>query len=195
MAGSVRAEDVGGAAVPRPPETGVVAILRAIDRGLAQVEGVALVAVVFLLLFLGVYLAIVRNFFPPCPFWVDEAIRYCVFFLGLVGGALATQSDRLFNIDMLTRLFSQRGRLVIRIATAAFGIAVATVFLQGSFVLRTIIADEKGELLPPSVGLLALPLAMGLIITHFALHAAIDACYLISGKPSPDLAAHVEPKH
>lgn len=193
MAGNVRVEDVGGTAAPLPPEPGVVGILRTIDRGLATIEGVALVAVVFLLLFLGAYLAIVRNFFPPCPFWVDEAIRYCVFFLGLVGGALATQSDRLFNIDMLTRLFSQRGRLIIRITTAIFGIAVATVFLQGSLVLRGIIADEKGELLPPRVGLLALPLAMGLIIVHFALHAMIDAYYLATGKPSPDLA-RAEPK-
>lgn len=193
MAGSVRAEDLGGEVAPRPPEPGFPGVLRAIDRSIAKVEGVALVAVVAFLLFLGVYVAIIRNFFPPCPFWVDEAIRYCVFFLGLVGGALATQSDRLFNIDMLSRLFSPRGKLALRIVTACFGITVAWIFLSSSLVLRTIIIDEKGEFLPPRTGLLALPIAMGLIILHFALHALIDGYYLVTGKPSPDLKTS-EPK-
>jgi TRAP-type C4-dicarboxylate transport system permease small subunit len=178
---------------PRPPEPGPVPILRAIDRTLMHVEGFAVTAALFLLIFVGVYGALKRNFAPPAPFWTDEVIRYSVFAIGLVGAALAAQSDRLFNIDMLTRIFGLRGKLVIRIISAAFTIYVAYLFFIGSLSLREILMEEKGEIIDPRFGVLALPIGMALIALHLVIHIAIDGYYLATGKIPPDLATQVPP--
>jgi TRAP-type C4-dicarboxylate transport system permease small subunit len=179
---------------PRPPEPGPVPMLRAIDRGIVHVEGIAVTIALFVLIVVGVYGALKRNFAPPAPFWTDEIIRYSVFFIGLVGAALAAQSDRLFNIDMFTRAFGLRGKLFIRIVSAVFTIYVAYLFFIGSLSLRDILVDEKGEILDPRYGVLSLPLAMALIAIHMLLHILIDGYYFVTGQMPPDLAAVQVPK-
>jgi TRAP-type C4-dicarboxylate transport system permease small subunit len=169
------------------PEPSSVAALRVLDRGLARVEEALLTAGLAALILLGAYQAIRRNFIPPAPFWADELLRYSVFFIGLVGGALAAQSDRLINIDMLTRLFSVRGKLVLRLLTAAFTIYVCWLFYAGGMKLRAVVADEEGELVRTATVVLALPVAAGLIATHLFLHSLIDVYYLSTGKTPPEL--------
>ena len=171
---------------PRPPEPGPVPTLRAIDRGLARVEGVAVTFFLFVLIVVGVFGALKRNFAPPAPFWTDEVIRYSVFFIGLVGAALAAQSERLFNIDMFTRALSVRGKLIMRIVSAAFTLYVCWLFFTGSLALRTILLDEKGEVVDPRWGVLSLPTAMVFIGAHMLLHIAIDVYYLASGTRPPE---------
>src|SRR5687767_10689659 len=137
-----------------------VGLLRRADLALARVEEVALAISLAVMILLGAYQAVKRNFFGASPFWIDEIIRWSVFFVGLTGGALAAQSDRMINIDMLTRLFSARGKLVLRILTAAFTIYVCWLFIDGSFVVRRVLDSpgEEGELIHPAIGWLALPI-------------------------------------
>jgi TRAP-type C4-dicarboxylate transport system permease small subunit len=179
---------------PRPPEPGPIPTLRAIDRGLSYIEGIAVTIVLFVLIFVGVYGAVKRNFAPPAPFWTDEIIRYSVFFIGLIGAALAAQSERLFNIDMFTRALSVRGKLVVRIVAALFTIYVCWMFLVGSFELRTILLDEKGEIIDPKWGVLSLPTAAILIGAHMLLHIAIDGFYVATGQTPPDFEMPEVPK-
>lgn len=179
---------------PIPVEPRFVATLRTIDRGFMHVEGVAVTFCLFVLIVVGVYGALKRNFAPPAPFWTDEIIRYSVFFIGLVGAALAAQADRLFNIDMFTRAFGVRGKLIIRIVSATFTIYICWLFFSGSITLRDILLDEKGEILDPKWGVLSLPTAMVLIALHMLLHILIDAYYLATGKTPPELAAVQVPK-
>jgi TRAP-type C4-dicarboxylate transport system permease small subunit len=118
-----------------------------------------------------------------------------VFFIGLVGAALATQSDRLFNIDMFTRALGVRGKLVVRILSAAFTIYVCWQFFNGSLTLRKIaLMDERGEILDPSWGVLSLPIAMVLMSVHLALHIIIDVYYLGTGKRPPEFEIPSVPK-
>src|SRR5215470_3246653 len=93
-----------GSDEPVADEPRFVAILRKIDRAFMHLEGVLVTACLFALIVVGAFAALKRRFAPPSPFWTDELVRYMVFFVGLVGAALAAQSDRLFNIDMFTRL-------------------------------------------------------------------------------------------
>lgn len=169
------------------PESSAVATLRVLDRGLARAEELLLSLGLASLILLGAYQAIRRNFIPPSPIWADELIRYSVFFIGLVGGALAAQSDRLINIDMLTRLFSVRGKLVLRLVTAAFTIYVCWLFFTGGMKLREAVADEKGELVRTTTVVLALPIASALIAAHLFLHSLIDIYFLSTGKTPPEL--------
>lgn len=179
---------------PAPPDPPFVAALRAIDRGLAKLEEFVLALFLLILLLVGVVGAVKRNFLPPSPFWIEEAVRYSVFFIGLVGAALAAQSDRLFNIDMFARLFNVRGKLVVKILSAIFTIAVCWMFMKSSFVLREVaLAGEEGELLAPETGILSLPIAMIAIMSHLALHVLIAAYYLVTGKTPPELAVPKAP--
>jgi TRAP-type C4-dicarboxylate transport system permease small subunit len=182
----------GGPVAPEPP---VVSILRKIDRGLAVGESVLLCICLAALILLAVFQSVKRHFFPPSPFWVSEVVRYAVFCVGLIGAALATQSDRLFNIDMMTRMFRPRGKMVIRIITSIFTIVVCYYFFIGSMYLRSAMLDETGEVIPPGIGILSLPIAAVLIATHMALHILIDVYYLVTGRVNPDVVSPVVSAH
>lgn len=187
LAEAQRAAGVGDGAPP-PPDPPVVAALRTIDRSLAKLEEILLGVFLLALLLIGVLGAVKRNFLPPSPFWIEEAVRYCVFAIGLIGAALAAQSERLFNIDMFTRLFGVRGKLVVQILSALFTIAVCWMFMKSSFVLREVaLAGEEGELLAPETGILSLPIAMIAIMTHLALHALIALYFLVTGRTPPEM--------
>ncbi len=175
---------------PPPPEPSFVISLRAVDRVFAKIEEMALAALLMTLIFLAVYQAYKRNVAPPSPYWPDELIRYSVFYIGLLGAALASQSDRLINIDMLTRLFSPRGKLIIRLVTTAFTLGVCVLLVKGGFHVRDINVQlhEEGELISPATGILALPVGAALIGFHLTLHAVIDIYYLATGRKPPESA-------
>jgi TRAP-type C4-dicarboxylate transport system permease small subunit len=175
---------------PPPDEPSFVKLLRKIDGGIARVEEIVLLALIAVLMLVGIYAVVARKVFegqPEYTAWTFEVIRYTVFFIGLTGAALATQGDRLFNIDSFTRMFSPRGRLVVRIVTALFTIGVCILLLRASLALRGAVADERSEVIAPGVGVLALPIAFVLLIGHITLHIVIDVYYLTRGKVPPEL--------
>ena len=200
MAGTAQAKGLlqaeGGA--PAPEETGFVGAVRWTDRAIAKAEELSLTFVLLALLFLGVYQLVTVHWFPPAPYWSRDVIHYCVLYIAVVAGALAAQSDRLFNIDMFARFFNQRGKLLIRILTAAFTLVICWVAYKAGMRLRDILAGEADEVAAeaPAWWLVKLkdsapyfiPFGMLLIASHFALHILIDGYYLVTGKPSPDVA-------
>ncbi len=181
MAGVSQAKGLLEGGVDAPPEDGVVVYLRMADRALGKVEEYALTLVLLAMVVIGAWQVIKPEG------WMRETIKYGVLFIGMVAGALATQSDRLFNIDMVGRLLAPRGRLVVRIITALFTIGMCWVLYKASMAFRDSIADEAGEPIKPALGMLPLPYGALLIATHLALHALIDVYYLATGKPSPDV--------
>ena len=179
------------ASEPSPP-TGLVGVLVRVDRAFALVERAALFLVILALVGVAVYQSLRRHFFPPSPFWVAEVVRYSVFFLGLVGAALATHSDRLFNIDIMARILKPGARLVVRLCSSAFTAAVCVFLITGSLSLRALsLVGEKGEIIDPPVGVLILPVAMGLVIVHLTIRFAVDLTYLVTGKQPADLFSDV----
>jgi TRAP-type C4-dicarboxylate transport system permease small subunit len=170
-----------------PPEPGLLVALRTVDRALGRVEEVVLAAFLLVLLLVGVYGAYKRNIAPPSPFWSEEIIRYAVFFIGLTGAALAAQSDRLFNIDLITRKLTIRGRLILKLAQALFTIVVCYLFFDSALVLRRSLLGEEGELVPPELGVLSLPIAMALIAFHMLVQLLIASYYLVTRGTPPEL--------
>ena len=170
----------------------LIGVLTRVDRAFALLERAALFLVILALVGVAVYQALRRHFFPPSPFWVAEVVRYSVFFLGLMGAALATHSDRLFNIDLMAHVLKPSGRLVARLVSSAFTAGVCVFLITGSLSLRALsLVGEKGEVIDPAVGVLILPVAMALIILHLTVRFAIDLTYLITGKRPPDLFSDV----
>ena len=151
----------------------------ALDRGIAHLEAAVLSLCLALLIGVAVYQAIVRNVLHQSAFWQDEVIRYAVFFVGLTGGALAAQADRLINIDIFSRKLHPRARLVVKTVSAVFVIVVCVLLIRGSLALRAVVASEtQGEVIRPATGLLALPIAAALIALHSGLHALQYVGYL-----------------
>jgi len=182
---------------PPPDEPSFIKLMRKIDGAFAHVEEILLLVLIAVLMLVGIYAVVARKVFegqPEYTAWTFEGIRYAVFFIGLTGAALATQGDRLFNIDSFTRMFSPRGRLIVRILTALFTIAICFLFLRASLALRGAVADERSEVIKPALGVMALPIAFVLIIGHISLHVIIDVYYLARGKVPPELAHARVPK-
>jgi TRAP-type C4-dicarboxylate transport system permease small subunit len=161
--------------------------LRAVDKGLARIEEMFLAAALVVLIFLATYQAYKRNYAPPAPYWTDELIRYAVFAIGLLGAALATQSERLINVDLFTRVMTKRGRLIAKVLTAVFTIYMAWWFVKGGLHVRRINQElhESGEVIAPATAILALPIGAALIGLHLTLHSLIDLYYLVTGKEAP----------
>src|SRR5215475_13233944 len=158
-----------GGQEPPPDEPPFVRMLRRVDGGLARVEAFILLVLIGILLLVGIYAVVAGKIFvgqPEYTVWTFEVIRYTVFFIGCTGAALATQGDRLFNIDSFSRMFTPRGRLIVRLITAVFTIFVCFLALRAGLALRAVVADERSELVPPGLGSLSLPIAFALIILH-----------------------------
>lgn len=167
-------------------EPAALGVIRAVDRAVAKIEEIVLALLVIALVLVGVYQAARRNYWTPAPFWSPEVIKYSVLFIGLLGGALAAQSDKLINIDMLTRILPARGRLAMKVLTAIFTIVICWMFAKGSFAMMKGIRLEKGEVLAPAKAMWALPIGAWLIGLHMALHALIDVYYLGTGRTPPE---------
>jgi TRAP-type C4-dicarboxylate transport system permease small subunit len=178
---------VADALSPPPDEPGLIKGLRKLGRGLSKVEEVVLAALLVTLIVLAVYNAFKRHFDPPSPYWPDEIIRYAVFSIGMLGAALAANTGRLMNIDLVVRLFSPRGRVVLRVLAGMFTLVVCYLLFMGSLEVRAVNLrlDEHGEIITPATGILVLPIAAVLIGVHITLHAIIDVYYLAIGRLPP----------
>ena len=173
---------------PAPPRW--LAAIRKVDLAVARVEELALAIMMVALISLAVYQTVKRNFLGgmQAP-WVGDAFGHMVFFVGLLGAALAAQSSRMVNIDLLARAFSRRGRLALRVLTSAFTIYMCWLLVRGGLHLRAVnlAVETRGEFLSPRSAALALPVTGILIGLHVALHAAIDVHYLCARTIPPEL--------
>ena len=175
----------------RAPVAVWVQALGRVDRALAAFEKAALVLCLLALVVVAVFDALKRNFFPPNVYWSRELIRFSTFFIGMLGAALAAQSGQLISIDLLTRLFSPRGRLILRVATTCFTLCVCAVFFLGSLKLYAG-TSLAGEIIPERFGTLAMPVAAVLIAVHMIVRLLGDLDHLFHKRVPADLL-HVAP--
>ena len=106
---------------------------------------------------------------------------------GRNGPALAANTGRLMNIDLVVRLFTPKQRVVLRILAAMFTLVVCYLLFMGSLEVRAVNLrlGEQGEIISPAEGILVLPVAAILIAIHLTLHMIIDAYYLAIGRLPP----------
>ncbi len=175
-----------------PPGSGnpvFVEVLLKIDRSIGFLEHVAVAVFLAMLVVVGSYTAIARNFLDSSPSWGDEVIRYSVFFIAMTGAALAAQTNQLIRMDVLTRALSPRGRAVARICTAAFTIAVCFVLAHAGQELReTALASEKStaEFIEPVTAGLMIPVGALLIAFHVGVQMIELIAILARGETPPE---------
>lgn len=176
------------AAPPPADEPPAAARVRRIDEGIGRAETGVLIVAVTLLIGIAVYQVIADKLMDHRPTWPFEVIRYSVFFVAMAGAALASQRKGMFNMDLVTRKFSPRGRSILRIGTAVLVAVLAGLLINVALTLRanTFTTKEAHEVFSEADGYLALILGMSLIALHFVLHAVIEVIYLVNGKIPPD---------
>lgn len=176
------------AAPPPADEPAAAARLRRIDEGIGRAETAVLIVAVTMLIGIAIYQVIADKLLDSRPTWPFEVIRYSVFFVAMGGASLAAQRKGMFNMDLVTRKFSPRGRSILRIATAVVVAVLCALVIKVGLTLRanTFNTKEAHEVFSEADGYTALIVGMGLIALHFVLHAAIEVIYLASGKIPPD---------
>ena len=182
-AGSAKSDDKKA---PLPPEPAPVKWIRWVNATVGHIEAATVLVFLGALIFVGAYQAIARNFFHHNPDWVDPIIRYSVFLIGLVGGALAAQADRLINMDLTTRVLGARVRLGIKVLSGLFSVYVCFYFYKaGMLVYRSMVGERDHNIIKAEHVALAIPVCMLLIGFHMLMHAAVDAYYVASGRTPP----------
>src|SRR5579883_2167701 len=97
------------------PLPGVLKPLRALDKGLRKGELVVLVTVLITMIglsFTTVVMRKMRGYFPEIQEvgWFDILARYLVLWLGILGDSIAAREGRHFGVELLPKLFTERGR-------------------------------------------------------------------------------------
>jgi TRAP-type C4-dicarboxylate transport system permease small subunit len=159
----------------------LAATLRRIDRGLGIAEQAVMVAL--LLVIVVVAAATVLTHIA----WADEAIRYGVFAMAMVGGAYATHHQRLLSMDVVSRSLSARGRAWLRVVLALFTLGMTALLFQGGLQILNLqtSANQSGQI-STVVPAMFIPIGMAMIGVHLLLQAVIELEYLRRSLTAPE---------
>jgi len=127
-----------------------------------------------------------RNVFETGIGWADPTVRLLVLWVGLLGALAASHDDRQINVDILTRLFPERARAVVRIVThlATAAISGLVAYESGRFVLSEY---EFGSVafagMPTWAAATVVPLAFAGIALRYLILAVHRGQDLVSNEP------------
>jgi TRAP-type C4-dicarboxylate transport system permease small subunit len=135
-----------------------VKIFKLIEKLLTGIVHATLVVLFFTMLGFAVLQICLRYFFSGGILWGDILARNLVLWVGFLGAVLATQENKHFHIDVLTRFLNGRWQLWLRCITNLFSAIVcfflgqaATTFLQldpGGKAFLNVPSAVVGSILP-----------------------------------------------
>jgi TRAP-type C4-dicarboxylate transport system permease small subunit len=142
---------------------------------------VFLLAVMIALAFLQIFL---RIFFATGILWGDPLLKHLVLWIALLGAAMATKEGKHINIDVISRMLPDRGKVAIRALTDLFSAFICVLLIQASL---KFIRDEfqAGALaflnLPTWTVMIIFPVAFGLIALRFTMSGFRNGAIAIRG--------------
>lgn len=163
--------------------------VRRLDTYLAKTEQVVLLALFAAVVLMGAGHALAEKLAHYHVPYKDDVMRAGTFAIAMLGCAFATHQLKHLSMDLVSRRFSARNRLVLRI--------VLTVFMIGTLVLAFraglhYIEQEKttptqpGKLFSTVQVAWIFPIATTLIMIHAAVGILLDVDYLRRGKVPPE---------
>ena len=180
-----------------------VALLRTIDNGLGTAEHGLLCVLLFTLVATGAAQILVtqlgwrgigfEGFLHLSTAELGDIIKHSVFFIAMTGAALSAHTEQLISMDFVTRLLPASRRAWLRLLLRLFTVAMCILLAVGGATLRQGALTEEGELIPPSIAILAIPIGAILLAIHVLLHFSIDLLFLVRGRTPPErtqVAAH-----
>jgi TRAP-type C4-dicarboxylate transport system permease small subunit len=76
--------------------------LQKLVSALNRLEEIVLCLLMSLMVLLGSFLILSRNFFQISLFWIDPVLRHVVLWVALLGASIATREERHISIDLLS---------------------------------------------------------------------------------------------
>jgi TRAP-type C4-dicarboxylate transport system permease small subunit/TM2 domain-containing membrane protein YozV len=166
-------------------ETPAIRTMKWIDHGVGLSETVFLVVCLMGLIGVASAQAISMKVYSKSWAWSFDVIRYSVFFIAMAGASLAAQQERQISMDFVSHNVSPWWRARLRFFLRIFIIIICVILYIGGMKLREA-AGGAYELIPPKLGIAALPVGALLIAFHMAMHNVIDLLYWKSGNEPPE---------
>jgi TRAP-type mannitol/chloroaromatic compound transport system permease small subunit len=163
--------------------------VRKLDNLIGKGEQVVLVFILGMVILFGASHALLDKIAHIHVPYKDDVIKSGTFAIAMLGGAFASHQMKHLSMDLLSRRFSPRNRLFLRITLMLFVIFVLILLIKSGFAN---IANEKqfnqgGDFLVSRVKVAWLiPIGGALMIIHSVLHIIIDADYLKRGVVPPE---------
>lgn len=169
------------------PEPDSVQMIRKVDSSIGVLEHIVVAGFLAMLVGVAVFQVVASKFFGYRQAWSSELIQYSVFLIAMSGAALAAQTDQMISMDFVTRMVKPRSRLILRIVTRVFTIAMCGFLMYGGLWAREHGYRDAGEtVINIRTVILALPLGAGLMAFHQLMHGLIDVIYLVRGETPPE---------
>lgn len=163
--------------------------VRNLDNLIGKGEQVVLVFILLMVVLFGASHALLDKIAHIHVPYKDDVIKTGTFAIAMLGGAFASHQMKHLSMDLLSRRFSPRNRLFLRITLSLFVIFVLVLLIKSGFAN---IENEKqfnqgGDFLISRVKVAWLiPIGASLMILHAVLHIIIDADYLKRGVVPPE---------
>jgi TRAP-type C4-dicarboxylate transport system permease small subunit len=152
--------------------------LKKLDSFLTKVEGGTLVFFLGVMVLLAFLQVVLRNGFNSTILWVDILLRHLVLWIGFLGAALATSTNRHINIDALRRFLPPRIQSSVAVITDIFALFICYLLFRAS---ATFVANEVSERsllyadIPAWYSEIIIPAGFGLLMVHFFVRMLVSA--------------------
>jgi len=127
---------------------------------------------------------VLRIFFASGILWGDPLLRHLLLWVALLGAIMATKEGKHINIDVISRLLTDRGRAAIQALTDLFSASICILLIEASlkFMRDEFQAGTAAFLMIP-VWIVAIifPIAFGLIAFRFAISGLRKGATVIRG--------------
>jgi C4-dicarboxylate transporter DctQ subunit len=149
-----------------------------------KLEYVVLVFLLTIMVGLAFLQIFLRIFFATGILWGDPFLRHLVLWIALLGAVTATKEGKHINIDVISRVLPDRGKVAIRALTDLFSTFICLLLIQASL---KFIRDESqaGTLaflsIPTWAVAVIFPVAFGLIALRFAISGCRNGAMAITG--------------
>jgi TRAP-type C4-dicarboxylate transport system permease small subunit len=141
-----------------------------------RIEDLLLAILLIGMILLATGQILLRNVFDIGLVWADPLLRIMVLWLGLLGALTACRENKHITIDVLTRLLSEKARLIARVLTSLFTTTVSAIiaYHAARFVIMEYEAQSSAVLgVPAWVYESIIPLAFGLIALRYIIHSIV----------------------
>ncbi|MCX5743517.1 MAG: TRAP transporter small permease [Proteobacteria bacterium] len=173
------------------PDDGPFArLLRNVDNRVGLVEQIGLVTLLVLVVGFAAAHALLDKLFGVQIEMKGEIVKTGTYAIAIFGSAYATHQSRHLAMDLISRRFSPRNRLVLKILLAVFaGFIVILMFRAGLKSIDNERARASHALLLSAQQIAwMIPIGSVLIVFHLVVHTLIDIDYLRRGKTPPERA-------
>ncbi len=171
-----------------PDDGPLSARVRKIDNMIGVGEQIVLVTILLAVVLTAASHALLDRFFHIHVPFKDDVIRAGTFAIAMLAGAFATHQAKHLSMDLISRRFSPRARLFLKIGLALFVIFMVVLLIRSGFHNITneqqFAAEDK--LISRVRIAWLIPIGGFLIILHTVLHTIIDVDYILRKKTPPE---------